>query len=131
MEKRANAASVALIRGDEVLLIQRAFAPFEGLWTLPGGRCEPGEEAGDAAVREVFEELGLAISDLHPVTELVVGGTWLLAVFATQLFHGEIVASDEVSAWRWTDPAGALSLETTPELHHVLALALRDPTVVP
>ena len=37
------AASVAIVRERDLLLIQRNRAPSEGLWTLPGGRLEPGE----------------------------------------------------------------------------------------
>ena len=51
----ANAASVALIRKTQLLLIQRARAPMEGLWTLPGGRLEPGETIEACAQREVLE----------------------------------------------------------------------------
>ena len=38
---------------DRVLLIQRNRAPSEGLWTLPGGRLEPGETLEQCAIREV------------------------------------------------------------------------------
>ena len=43
-----NAASVALIDRDRVLLIQRARKPYFGMWSLPGGRLEPGETAEQA-----------------------------------------------------------------------------------
>ena len=56
-----NAASVALINGDRVLLIQRARNPWRGMWSLPGGRLEPGETAEEAAGREVREEVGLTV----------------------------------------------------------------------
>jgi 8-oxo-dGTP pyrophosphatase MutT (NUDIX family) len=32
-----------------------------GQWALPGGRCDPGETASAAGVRELGEELGLAL----------------------------------------------------------------------
>jgi len=32
-----------------------------GQWALPGGRCDPGEDAVHGALRELHEELGLAL----------------------------------------------------------------------
>ncbi len=120
-----NAASVALFAGDEVLLIQRARAPFSGLWTLPGGRRERGETAEQCAAREIGEELGLRVRLLQPVMQLPVGeaGKYLLQVFATETFEGEIAPSDEIAAWRWVRPDMAGMLETTPRLDEVLRRA--------
>jgi ADP-ribose pyrophosphatase YjhB (NUDIX family) len=122
---RMFAASVALVRRSEVLLVQRARAPSAGLWTLPGGRLEPGEDAEACAVREVREELGLAAFALRPVTVLSVRG-FRLQVFATQGFEGEIVpAADEISAWRWVLPARLDQLPTTHGLGDVLEAVFR------
>jgi 8-oxo-dGTP diphosphatase len=52
--------SVAVIRGDSVLLIER---PGRGDWVLPGGRPRSHENMGSCARREVREETGL---DVHP-----------------------------------------------------------------
>jgi len=125
MTRTPNAASVALFAGDEVLLIQRARAPFSGLWTLPGGRLEPGETAAQCAAREIGEELGLRVGRLRPVMQLPVGDAraYLLQVFATDTFDGEIAPSDEIAAWRWVRPDLAAGLATTPRLHEVLARA--------
>ncbi|MED5528699.1 MAG: NUDIX domain-containing protein, partial [Actinomycetota bacterium] len=44
-----------------LLLVQRANPPAQGLWSLPGGRQEPGETAEQGVVREVREETGLTV----------------------------------------------------------------------
>lgn len=127
MSETYYAASVALVRRNDLLLIQRAYAPWLGAWSLPGGRLEPGESPEECAIREIKEELGLTIFALRPLTTLRIGekGQARLAVFATQGFEGEIVPSDEVSAWRWVRPEQVGALKTTPELGTVIEGAMR------
>ncbi|MHA2033871.1 MAG: NUDIX domain-containing protein [Candidatus Thorarchaeota archaeon] len=42
------------------LFIRRAKPPYEDLWSLVGGKIQPGEHVAKAAVREVLEETGAA-----------------------------------------------------------------------
>lgn len=121
----ANAASVAIIREGKVLLIKRAFAPYQHLWTLPGGRLDPGETIEQCAIREVAEEVGLTIRNPRPVLVQALGrdGAYRLAVFATGDFSGQLRASDEVADHKWLDPAALVALRTTSRLDHVLAKA--------
>ncbi len=122
----ADAASVAIFDGDRVLLIQRARAPYRLLWTLPGGRAEPGEMPEACAMREIAEELALTIADLHPVMVQTLessGASWRLAVFATRRFAGALVPSDEIADHRWMQRDEVAALRTTAGLHHVLEKA--------
>ena len=120
-----NAASVAIVRDGKVLLIKRAYAPYQHLWTLPGGRIEPGESIEQCAIREIAEEVGLVIRNPRPVLVQSLGwdGTFRLAVFATRDFSGQVRASDEIADHRWINPATLPALRTTSRLDDVLARA--------
>jgi len=119
------AASVAIVRQHDVLLIERARAPSQGLWTLPGGRLEVGETAEACAIREIKEELGLTIFGVKPL-RLMTHGQFQLQVFGTQVFDGEIMPdAAEVRAWRWVRPHQLSALKTTPGLGEVVQAAFR------
>lgn len=45
------------------LFVQRGKAPYEGIWSLPGGRVEPGETLEEAVRRELLEETGLVLPE--------------------------------------------------------------------
>jgi 8-oxo-dGTP diphosphatase len=57
---RLPGASIAVFKDGAVLLVKRGRAPKEGMWSLPGGKVEPGgETAPMAALRELKEETGI------------------------------------------------------------------------
>jgi 8-oxo-dGTP pyrophosphatase MutT (NUDIX family) len=67
-ERRAAAVAVTLV-GDDArrpcfVLTRRAakLNRHAGQWALPGGRIDPGESPEDAALRELREEVGLALA---------------------------------------------------------------------
>ena len=67
--KRA-AVAIALTESDDgssaaFLLTRRSarLRAHSAQWALPGGRCDAGETQAEAALRELHEELGMALSD--------------------------------------------------------------------
>ncbi len=99
--------------GREVLVIHR---PRYDDWTLPKGKVEDGERDEDAALREVYEETGLACSlgpELPSVSYVDADGRpktvryWRMDVVAGDASPGDTV--DEV---RWLQPDEAAALLT-------------------
>ena len=126
MTELANAASIALVRGERVLLIKRAFAPYQHLWTFPGGRLEPGESIEQCVIREIKEELGLQVRNPRPVMVQNLGreGTYRLAIFVSTDFSGTILPSTEIADHKWVDPATVPALRTTARLDDVIGQCL-------
>ncbi|MEQ1953468.1 NUDIX hydrolase [Mesorhizobium sp. CN2-181] len=59
-----SGAKIALICEGELLVYKRdekPGIPFPGMWDLPGGGREGNETPAECAIREAFEEFGLAI----------------------------------------------------------------------
>ena len=51
----------------KVLLIQRGDEPFKGAWAFPGGFMDMDETTEQCAIRELEEETGLRVSDVHQI----------------------------------------------------------------
>ena len=51
----------------KVLLIQRGDQPFKGGWAFPGGFMNMDETTEQSAIRELEEETGLVVTELHQI----------------------------------------------------------------
>jgi len=94
-----------LLRDGEVLLIRKRKGFGAGKINGVGGRVEPGERPEEAAVREVFEEVGVRVRSLEPAGTLEFYSAdsepdWLIHVFLSRDFEGEPRESEEASP-RW------------------------------
>ena len=92
-------AACALVDADgRVLLAKRPPGrPFEGLWEFPGGKVEAGETPEAALVRELDEELGIAVAEacLAPLTfasHSYPAFHLLMPLYACRKWEGELTA---------------------------------------
>ncbi len=125
-EKPPIRAVGAIITRDDgrVLLIQRGNEPGRGLWSLPGGRVEPGETDPVAVAREVLEETGLEVA-VGELAGRVRRGRYDIADYFATVVRGELAAGSDALDARWADPR---DLEVTPGLVEALTswgIALR------
>ena len=118
------AVAVLVERDERILLVERAYDPFRGLWTLPAGFVNAGEDPAVAAYRECLEETGLTIR-ITGLIEIVAGrehprGSDFVIFSRGQAEPGEAVANDDASAVGWFDRANLpeLAFKST---SHILA----------
>ena len=98
----------AIVDGDRVLVAQRSGGPYDGCWEFPGGKVERGESDLSALVREIEEELGVAIEPQDFLGEVlldgVVGGgapgASTLRVWRARIAGGRPVAREHAQV-RW------------------------------
>ena len=103
-------AACALIDSDgRILLAQRpAGKSMAGLWEFPGGKIEAGERPEQSLIRELKEELGIAVKEecLAPLTfasHLYPDFHLLMPLYVCRRWEG-IVTAQEQQKLKWVRP---------------------------
>ncbi|MFE2985132.1 NUDIX domain-containing protein [Streptomyces sp. NPDC059262] len=134
MRSRVSAYAIALM-GEQLLLTQLAESSpvFEpGLWHLPGGGIDPGEQPRETLGRELYEETGLELLDARLVdarayTAHRLGIDWHLVglFFRVDVKPGPLVvteADDSTSAVTWMPLSGVRESQLSPAAVDALAM---------
>lgn len=117
--------AVIIDASGRLLLIKRGHEPGKGLWSLPGGRVEPGEADEQALIREVLEETGLAVRPgllIGVVRRAAPGGAVFdIRDYAATVTGGTLAAGDDADDARWASQSELAGLPLTDGLAGALA----------
>lgn len=94
-----------------ILLVRRGINPGKGLWSMPGGFMDAGEEPTAALQRELLEETGLAVAiqelvAIYPMVNHHGPSRGIVLVYRAFPLQPDVepVADDDVSEVRWFFP---------------------------
>jgi 8-oxo-dGTP diphosphatase len=109
--------AVATDEQGRLLMIKRGHEPGAGLWSIPGGRIEPGETDAEALVREMLEETSLTVAvgrRLGRVRRPFLDGAVIdIRDYAVTVTGGTLRPGDDAADARWIAAADLNSLEIT------------------
>jgi ADP-ribose pyrophosphatase YjhB (NUDIX family) len=116
--------AVATDEQGRLLMIQRGHDPGAGLWSIPGGRIEPGETDAQALVREMLEETNLQVKVGRLIGRVqrpgLAGSVIDIRDYAATVTGGTLRAGDDAADARWVTAAELARLEVTEGLIEAL-----------
>ncbi len=99
------AAAVLIEQDGRILLVRRVNEPYRGLWTLPAGFVDAGEDPAQAAERECLEETGLSVH-VTRVLDVIAGrehdrGADIVIAYQGEVTSGILSPGDDADAADW------------------------------
>jgi ADP-ribose pyrophosphatase YjhB (NUDIX family) len=113
------AGAIIFDEAGRLLLVQRRNDPSRGLWCEPSGRCEDGETAAQACVREAREETGLEVRVTGRVGSVMFDG-YLIEDFRCEVVGGTPAAGDDAQDLRWVSRSELAALPLVADLKEIL-----------
>ncbi|MDX1605874.1 MAG: NUDIX hydrolase [Candidatus Competibacterales bacterium] len=113
-EPKVGVGLLLLDARGRLLLVRRGVPPAEGLWALPAGFVDGGEDPARAAVRETHEETGLkaevtGLVDVYHNPPARAGAT-IFILYRGRITGGRLAAADDALE------AGFFEPDALPEL---------------
>lgn len=99
-------------QGTKILMLNREFPSWMGVWNGVGGKIEEGESAKESIIREVYEETGLSIKNpqFKGITSWIVEGTCVDGMYiyiaelpCNEVFHTPIKTFEGILDWKEYD----------------------------
>ncbi len=101
--KTIHVVAAIICHKSRIFATQRGYGEFKGGWEFPGGKVEPGETQEQALMREIYEELNVAVEvgELFDHVEYEYAAFHLsMDCFMCSIIEGEPVLNEHEAA-RW------------------------------
>lgn len=127
---RAELTNMCLIEDQQTgkFLVQNRKLSWKGI-AFPGGHVEPGESMTEAVIREVEEETGLTVTDVH----LCGCKSWweddfcyLVFFYKTSSFSGTLISETEEGENFWATEEEIRKMQLAPGFGRMMDVFLHD-----
>lgn len=103
-EKVKYADNLVFNEKGQILLLKRSEQDksFPGLWVIPGGHVDIGEECEEASKRELYEEAGIEVNEVVKVGEYT-DDKVSIKYFESHTTKEPVLQQEEIWSYKWVD----------------------------